>query len=282
VFKKLLVPLDGTAQSAVALPLARTIARATGAAVILVQVVPPEMVGAGAAVRTARKTLPNVAYELGAGDLRVAAVVREAAAPSEAILEVIRERSADLVIMVTHGRGGMARALHGSVAQRILAESPVPVLLLRPGGHRVTRIQRLLVPVDGTPQAALALGLAVPLAKAMGAQITILQVVPPRAQFAALEGEIMELVWDEDALTHAEHYVSGLAAPLQRAGMMVEGRAVLGRPSETIVRTAAEVEADVIVMSTHARTGAARAVLGSTADEMVRHADRPVLLVRQR
>jgi len=282
VFKKLLVPLDGTAQSAVALPLARTIARATGAAVILVQVVPPEMVGAGVAARTARKTLPNVAYELGAGDLRVAAVVREAAAPSDAILEVVRERGADLVIMATHGRGGVARALHGSVAQRILAESPVPVLLLRPGGHRVTRIQRLLVPVDGTPQAALALGLAVPFAKAMGAQITILQVVPPRAQFAALEGEVIELVWDEDALAHAQQYVRGLAAPLQRAGLLVEGRAVLGRPSEAIVRTAAEVEADVIVMSTRARTGPARAVLGSTADEVVRHADRPVLLVRQR
>ena len=176
----------------------------------------------------------------------------------------------------------MARALHGSVAQRILAESPVPVLLLRPGGHRATRIQRLLVPVDGTPQAALALELAVPFARAMGAQITILQVVPLRVQFAALEGEIIELVRDEDALARAEQYVRGLAAPLQRAGTMVEGRAVIGRPSETIVRTATEVGADVIVMSTRARTGAARAVLGSTADEVVRHADRPVLLVRQR
>jgi nucleotide-binding universal stress UspA family protein len=282
VFKKLLVPLDGTAQSAVALPLARTIARATGAAVILVQVVPPEMAGVGAATRTARKILPNVAYELGAGDLRVAAVVREATAPAETILEEVRERSADLVIMATHGRGGVARALHGSVAQRVLAESPVPVLLLRPGGHRATQIQRLLVPVDGTPQAALALELAVPFASAMGAQITILQVVPLRVQFAALEGEIIELVRDEDALAGAEQYVRGLAAPLQRAGTMVEGRAVIGRPSETIVRTATEVGADVIVMSTRARTGAARAVLGSTADEVVRHADRPVLLVRQR
>jgi nucleotide-binding universal stress UspA family protein len=282
VFKKLLVPLDGTAQSAVALPLARTIARATRAAVILLEVVPPQMVGAGAAARTARKTLPNIAHELGAGELPVATFVREATAPADAILREAAERDADLIIMATHGRGNLARAVLGSVAERVVADSPVPVLLLRPGGHRVTRIQRLLVPVDGTPEGALALGLAVPFAKAMGAQVVLLQVVPRGVGFAGLEGDMIDLVGDDNALAGAGQYVSGLADQLQRAGLVAEGRAVMGLPSAMIVRTASEMEADLIVMSTHALTGLARAVLGSTADEVVRNARRPVLLVRQR
>lgn len=281
VFKKLLVPLDGTAQSAVALSLARTIARATRAVVILLEVVPPRMVGAGAAARTARKTLPDVAHELGAGELRVASVVREAAAPGDVILQEAAERGVDLIIMATHGRGGLTRTVLGSVAERVVVDSPVPVLLLRPGGHRVTRIQRLLVPVDGTPKGALALGLAVPFAKATGARIVLLQVVPRGLEFAALEGNVIDLVADDEALAGAGQYVSGLADRLQRAGLTAEGRAVVGLPSETIVRTATELEADVIVMSTHALTGPARAVLGSTADEVVRTGDRPVLLVRQ-
>jgi nucleotide-binding universal stress UspA family protein len=93
---------------------------------------------------------------------------------------------------------------------------------------------------------------------------------------------MIDLVGDDNALAGAGQYVSGLADQLQRAGLVAEGRAVMGLPSAMIVRTASEMEADLIVMSTHALTGLARAVLGSTADEVVRNARRPVLLVRQR
>jgi nucleotide-binding universal stress UspA family protein len=88
--------------------------------------------------------------------------------------------------------------------------------------------------------------------------------------------------WDDEALAAARGYVERLAARLQQAGISAEGRALLGRTGETIVDTADAVGADLIVMSTHALTGPARTILGSTADEVVRTARRPVLLLRRR
>ena len=96
--------------------------------------------------------------------------------------------------------------------------------------------------------------------------------------------------WDEETLAAAEQYVTGLATRLQRAGLAAEGRAVLGnvaeslmgRVSKAIADSADAVGADLVVMSTHAFTGPLRTVLGSTADELVRMAERPVLLVRRR
>jgi nucleotide-binding universal stress UspA family protein len=83
------------------------------------------------------------------------------------------------------------------------------------------------------------------------------------------------------ALASARSYVEGRAEHLRRAGIDAEGHAVSGRISSTVVRVAEEAGADVIVMGTTAPRGAARAVLGSTADQVLRTARRPVLLVHQ-
>jgi nucleotide-binding universal stress UspA family protein len=282
MFKKLLVPLDGTAESAVALPLARTVARATGAEVRLVRVVRLQAVSTEGERDVAAESLKRVADELGTSGLRVESVVHTAREPADAILQEVRACGADLVVMATHGRAGLARAVLGSVAERIVAESPVPILLLRPGGHQPTRFRRLLVPVDETPGGGLALGLAVPLARETGAEIVLLEVVVPIAPYGGVDPELTGPAWDDEALASAGRYVTTLGARLQRAGISAEGRAVVGYPGEAIVRTAHERGADIIVMSTHALTGIARALLRSTADEVVRGAECPVLLVHRR
>jgi nucleotide-binding universal stress UspA family protein len=181
----------------------------------------------------------------------------------------------------------------GSVAKRVVAESPVPVLLLRPGGHRVTHLTTVLIPVDGSPGSALALGTAAPLAQATGARIVLLQVILFLPSAHVHPWVTINHRWEEEALESARGYVEGLASRLREAGITAEGRAVVGRREElpvdrptgsiprTIAETANDVGADLIVMSTHALMGAERARLGSVADEVVRTARRPVLLVRQ-
>jgi nucleotide-binding universal stress UspA family protein len=88
--------------------------------------------------------------------------------------------------------------------------------------------------------------------------------------------------WDTEALEGARRYVQGLASRLRDLGIEAEGRAVIGAPAAAIAAAAEEVEADLIVMSTRALTGPLRTALGSTADEVVQSAGRPVLLVRRR
>jgi nucleotide-binding universal stress UspA family protein len=157
-FKRVLAPLDGSTQSAVALPLARTLATATGAEIVLLRVVPEQMLGPDPVARAeAEHALARIAAELGAAGVRVTTTVQAGANAADEIVTAVRRQDADLVVMATHGRAGLSRAVLGSVAERVVAESPVPVALLRPGGHRVSRISTLLVPVDGSPGGSLAL-----------------------------------------------------------------------------------------------------------------------------
>jgi nucleotide-binding universal stress UspA family protein len=286
-FHKLLVPLDGTSQAAVALPLARTVATATGAEIVLLRVVPEGMLGPDEpASEGARKNLAAIAAELGRAHLTVHPLVQAGVSPAEEILWAAEREHADLIVMATRGQMGIRRAVLGSVAERVVAESPIPVLLLRPGGHRVTHLTTLLVPVDGSPGAALALGLAVPLAQATGARLVLVDMVPSVVEAAtrratAFTPLIVDPAWDEEALASARSYVEGLVARLRQAGVEATGRALMGQAAEGIVEVGNEVGADLIVMSTHGLTGPARTILGSVADAVVRTAHRPVLLLRR-
>ena len=176
LFEKLLVPLDGTAESAVALPIARAMARATGATVTLLRVLAADE--EDRTTREAQRELDGIAAELTAGGLTARTVV-QTGDPAQTIVSHARMGEADLIVMRTHGRAGLARAVVGSVAERILTQSPVPLLLVRPGDRYVSQIKSLLVPVDGSPGAALALGAAIGLAQATGASLRLVQVVVP-------------------------------------------------------------------------------------------------------
>jgi nucleotide-binding universal stress UspA family protein len=233
----------------------------------------------------AEHNLARVAAELRSGGaLPVETAVRHGD-PAAQILAVAGTHDVDLVVMTTHGRSGLSRTVLGSVAQRVLAHCPVPVVLYRPGGKRVTAISTVLVPVDGSPGGALALSAAAPLARATGARLVLLQVAVPilTALASTPEGGVpydYDPAWDDDALAAAQQYVDDLATRLRAGGISAEGRAVQGKVVQIVDKTASEVDADLIVMSTHALTGPARAVLGSVADAVVRTGRHPVLLVK--
>jgi nucleotide-binding universal stress UspA family protein len=157
--------------------------------------------------------------------------------------------------------------------------------MVPPGGRAPDEIRTLLVPVEGSPGARLALALAVGLARTAGAGLLLLEAVPPIPDSlygvnAFLGRILVDPSWDEETLARAQSYVDGLAERLRADGLAAEGLAQLGTEVETIVRVAEERSADVIVMGTHASTGPSRALLGSVADAVVRTAQRPVLLMR--
>ena len=285
MFTKLLVSLDGTPEAAVAVPPARALAKATGAEIVLGRVVPDESDRDNDAVQESQDYLNRVAEEIRADGLQVHTATLTGNVP-RAILREGHEQAADLIVMATHGRSGLGRAIMGSVTERVVAESTVPVMLLRPGGHPVTQVKTLLVPVDGTPGGSVALGVGLGLARAVGARIVLLRVVEPIPAYLYdgvywSGGAYLDPTWDEEARAAAQSFVDGMVQRLQTAGVQAEGRAILGNVTATIVDTADAVEADLIVMSTHALTGPARAILGSVADAVVRTARRPVLLIRR-
>jgi nucleotide-binding universal stress UspA family protein len=287
MFNKLLVPLDGTSEAAAALPAATTVARSTGASITLVRVPASDGNPAEALMgdHIAEDELRATAEELAAGGLQVDWVL---GTPPVArfIIDAAAARDADLIIMATHGRTGLARAFGGSVSERIVADSSRLVLLLKADDKPLHQIKTLLIAVDGSVGGALALGAALGLAQATGARLVLVDVVPPTPVWmygAVADGPQLYIdpTGEDEALRSAEAYVEGLSTRLRTAGVQVEGNALRGEVAPSIDAVAEETDADMVVMSTHALTGPARAVLGSVADSVVRTSRRPVLLVRR-
>jgi nucleotide-binding universal stress UspA family protein len=169
-----------------------------------------------------------------------------------------------------------------------LKKTELPLILVRPGGRRVTRIRKLLVPVDGSPGGLMALQAADAIAQTTGASIKLVEVIVPIPMLAYAAPydtgglAFYDSAWDDDALAAARTYVEAVGERMRARGHAVDAEARMA-PSvaEGITDTAATGNADLIVMSTHALTGPPRAILGSVADSVVRTSPCPVLLVKR-
>ena len=277
MFKKIVVALDGTPAAEAILPMVHALARARYAEVVLVRVSStyhesaPENVAAG-------QYLSEVAREHGFDENRVKTALRYGDIAEE-VLSAAHEADADLIALATHGRHGLARAWFGSVAEHVLSESPVPVLLLRADAHAPVRVKKVLVPVDNSPGSAAALSVASDLSVMTTAHVTLLQVVAPLPRWGTGEGIAPD--WEREVRSAAQAFLARLTERLYAHGVVASGKAAIGPIAETISRVAHEEQVDLIVMGTHALTGPRRALLGSVADAVVRTASVPVLLIRQ-
>ncbi len=140
--------------------------------------------------------------------------------------------------------------------------------------------RKILVPLDGSAFAEAALAHARTLAECTGAEIVLLRVtVQPVYEYAAPEPVFNRAVY-EDTEAEASRYVQRIAAELSAEGFKVSAESCTGPVAETILDYAQEIRADLIVMSTHGRSGLARWFIGSIADKVVRAATLPVLLAR--
>ena len=290
MLKTILVPLDGSRLAEGALPLATRLAQALHGRLLLVQAVRAYgLAGASLAELQARLTADAQAYlEPLAQGLRDQGLPVQVCTPAElaedAILAEADARDTDLIVMTTHGRSGLGRWLYGSVAESVLARSPVPVLLVRAttegAAAPALAAPRILVPLDGSFFAEAALPAAIELARALQAPLALLRVVLPGAARPAGRGAIAADVAEplESNAAHAAAYLTAQAEALRREGLTVETVQRVGSPAETILDVAGP--SSLIVMSTHGRSGLQRLLAGSVALSVVRHSAAPILLVR--
>ncbi len=147
--------------------------------------------------------------------------------------------------------------------------------------------RRLLVPLDGSTLAEAALPHAIAVARRFEARLTLLQVaatVPMAAAVDPLGAGGVEAALAVEAVEAAEkaawEYLHQVAQRPEMEGLPVEVEVTRGRPAAEIIRQARERKVDLIVMSTHGRSGLGRLVFGSVADEVLREAGVPILLIR--
>jgi nucleotide-binding universal stress UspA family protein len=309
MYRSILVPLDGSRLAEQALPLALALARRAKATLHVVSVhVPMTPIFAegmagfestfDATIRQRSQTyLDQVLARLAqVSKVPVTATLVEGAV-AEAVHGKATASGADLVVMTTHGRGPLARAWLGSVADELVRRLPVPVLLVRPADapldlNREPELRHLLIPLDGSPFAEQIIGPAVALASLMETDVTLVRViqplvigytppVPPPAtgsEFSVL-AELQTLHEEEKA--RAQKYLDHMAERLRGQSLRVQTRVIVhDQPAVAILGEAKTHPFDLIALETHGRSGLPRLFLGSIADKVVRGASLPVLVHR--
>jgi nucleotide-binding universal stress UspA family protein len=201
----------------------------------------------------------------------------------EILLQAAR-LSADLVVMGSHGRGGFDRLVLGSVAEKTLRTSTVPVLVVPPHTNDVVPAGRdpfrsIVCAVDFSRDAARALGYAASLAQHAGGRLTLMHSVEPvPAGYDPTVGMTFDVVSYEQALETSARAELEKLTPVA-PGLEPEMAVTRGKAYKEILRVAAERQADLIVLGVHGRNALDRLVFGSTTEHVLRRATCPVLAV---
>jgi nucleotide-binding universal stress UspA family protein len=301
MFRKILVPLDGSANAEQAIPVAIAIARGARAAIDLLRVHQPlqiQVVKAFQELEHANWHAENEALDILAEETRRTVDVPVTHAvlsgdPATVICSRALDEGSDLVVMTSHGRTGFSRAWLGSVADAVVRRAAVPVLMLRSAeafdehARTAPRFGRILVPLDGSSTAAMVLEPAAALARSGDATLVLLRVVQPVPMASVPPmGFAGGAVVEDEAATHllarqAKGDLETAARELAELGVTAVERHVIVEPGvgRAILDFANRHRVDLIAMTSHGR-GASRLVIGSIADKLLRGSSLPILLRR--
>jgi universal stress protein A len=141
----------------------------------------------------------------------------------------------------------------------------------------MTRARKILTATDFSPGSDDAVARAVELAKQMHASLEILHVVELGTE--PFPFGLLDVKNEGDFFAYIERELTRRVETAQRAGVDCSFKSVDGKPAEEIVRRARDIGAELIVLGTHGRSGLAHALFGSVAEQVVRRADRPVVMV---
>jgi nucleotide-binding universal stress UspA family protein len=323
MFQRILVPLDGSALAEQALPTAARLARSAGGSIILLRAVKPPVEYAGGAtymIYTPLDTIERMIKEEKAearyylegiaaspvleGVHTQLEVYTGLATPM--ILFVTETQKIDLIVMSSHGRTGLKRWVLGSVAQKVVRSSSVPVMLLRDHGPTIAgphpyveRPLRVLVSLDGTVVAKAALQPAAQLIAALAAPgqgaMHLLRIVKNEAR----SGELLDATTKEECLHKAKMYLQSVTSHLREGlaaelNLTVTWSVTLNTDVASAIISVAENGedaegpegagvfggCDILALSTHGREGLQRWVMGSITERVLNGTRLPLLIVR--
>jgi len=317
MFKKILVPLDGSEHSRKIVGWATGLAGSLDAEIILLSVIDPEEIeileattrvtnevsedgSVKSAIRTpsdviedaisqAEKNLQSEADRITAAGV-VATISVGAGSPAEVIVSEAHARQVDVIAMATRRESALARGVLGSVTDRVLHSTSTPIFTLYPGelhdfDDTKSGPHRVIVPLDGSALAETAVQPAVEIAKAAKAEIVFTEVL--RLPFfgvgvAGIEYGAGDYAGDfgiDSQKQEISEYLSGFVKDAEATGLKASANIRTGSPSQQIVDEASESENTIVVMGSHGAGGLKRWVVGSVADKVIRSARRPVLVI---
>jgi nucleotide-binding universal stress UspA family protein len=201
---------------------------------------------------------------------------------ADSIVDFASKNNVDIIIIATHGRSGVSRWVYGSVADRVLYHASCPTAVIHPQVETDPFThKRIMVPLDGSLLAERALKPALKLAQAVSAELVLLRVtfmplIPP-GPIPGWPGT--EVVMNEDEL-EAKAYLQRVRESLSDSPIQLRVHITASSVAESIIDMADELQVDLIVMSSHGRSGIGRWVFGSETEKTLRGAHCTTLVIR--
>jgi nucleotide-binding universal stress UspA family protein len=303
MYKKMLIPLDGSELAEIVLSYATELTGRLDLDVSLLHICEPtgsdsQFMCRSYIERVAEKVRdgfkeaqPSTAPSSGLKKIEVTGNV-VTGHPAEEIIRFAKDDNVDFILMATHGRSGIRRWAMGSVADKVLRASPVPIWLVRSAIpeeniHDKWNNRTLLVPLDGSELAETVLPHVESLAKQREKEtmkIVILRV----AEDPFITADYPFTDWQEHVNRIKEHFKQGAETYLEKtqqrlneSGLNVDFKVLQGDPADQIIKYAHENLPNLVIMATHGRSGIRRWEYGSVADKVLHGVSSPVFLVRQ-
>jgi nucleotide-binding universal stress UspA family protein len=302
MYKKILVPLDGSELAEVVLPYAKELAGRLDLELNLLHVCESTKTDSQFMCRAyleraserVQKQTQEVQRKTDASSKKKAVSVEGEVLtghPAEKILDYTEENSVDLILMATHGRSGVRRWALGSTVDKVLRKSKVPVWLVRANipeeiVHDEWPKRTLLVPLDGSKFAESVLPHVEALTKQRGAELV--KVVLLRVyEKPFVTADYPEPDWAEHVKRITEHfkleaerYLEKVEKHLANAGLNVKSEVIMGKPADEIIKYANNNHPNLVVMATHGSSGFSLWEYGNIADKVLHGVSSPILLVR--
>jgi nucleotide-binding universal stress UspA family protein len=293
--EKILVPLDFSPASVEALDYAVWLAKQFRAAIHLLHVYPPDEAsapGAGHLLFQSAEAIERLNEELTGIHRKHVPTFRpenchiRGGRPYEEIVRLAREIDADLIALSTRGYSGLKHLLLGSTAERVVRNAPCPVLVTRKRKQKANAsgeafaVRSILVPTDFSQCSLAGTEYAAFLAKKLNATLRLFHAMYPYTNYVFVDRAGVRLSGLAEAVEEtARQEMDALKQMDFLRGLLVQTELLPGPAVDEICAAAGEPDVDLIVSSTHGRTGLKHALIGSVAEHVVRYADRPVLVV---
>jgi len=198
--------------------------------------------------------------------------------PHDVLVDIAQTKKADLIALGTYGRKGLNRLIMGSVTSQVILNAPCDVLVVKkPCSQCAGTYHSVLVPYDGSAFSKKALARACELAKADGAEVSVLYVIP---RYEEMMDFFKTDFIKKSLYQEAEKITEGAEATARAHGVRIKSSVLEGHSGDTIVEAAEKGQHDLIVMATHGWRGFNKALMGSTAERVIAYSSRPILIVK--
>lgn len=296
MFKHILVPLDGSALAESVLPAAAYMSGVFNARVTLVHVIEinaPEKIHGQPHLRDAEEAksyLEKISREMFPDNADIECHVHTSAVKdvTGSIVQHVDELGSDLIIMCSHGYGGLRDILFGSIAQQVISLGSTPVLIIRPeseGSKAEMKCHRIMVPLDGNPEHERSMNAAAEIAPACKASVHLILVVQTLASLSGrwkVTGRMLPATTSrmlDMYVNEAEEYLREQQTKMQKRGIEVTYNVFRGEPAEIIRKAAAELGIDMIIIGTHGKAGTDAFWSGSVTARVCKSCSLPLMLI---